>query len=826
MEEAALELEHGRVVRPWLDLIDHLRSLGVGSDLPLPQIAVMGDQSCGKSSVLEAISGIPFPRGSGLVTRVATQLTMKNAPDGCEWEGMARTNSKGHHQQPKNNETMTLKSPDEVASAISQLQDKLTKNRHSFSLDHIEIFVRGPGLPDLTLIDLPGIVRTRIAGQRASVVQDVNNLIEDFLVQERTIILAVVPANQDVATIDILERAKRVDPEGKRTIGVVTKPDLVDSGGENEVIAVVKNIRKPLKLGYVVVKCRSQADIDSGLDMKDAAAAEQSFFRLNSSFASLPPDVMGVSNLTQRLTNLLVSHIEQALPTIKWELQSQLTQTDKELKPMLKGVPLNTAECHASLMRMVSDYCRLLRESTRGFYKDELLSSQPKLRLHSNIQVVFRKLNSSIASTLPNFDDPAFVDELSLEIQSLKGKELPGFLNLQVFYSFIVKNVELWRPAVEETRTSITNLTLEMTSLLIDSLAVQYPKLCSSVREVLSRLLEELSEDVSIRMDDLLAKESDPFTTNDAMLDVMNTIRFTQFDTAIDEALKSAGDKPQGPEKLFESVESSLRDWYMRSHGADSIVAVNDMCTLLQAYWHVATKRLVDNVCMTMEQDFFSRLVSHTEEELFLISSRVKSLDELFIEDASVVQKRRALQAKRNRLQDGLQKMNEKAAHIIAEKPRYDECIIMCFETHASYHPLFIIVTYHSSQWEDVEYEGSLHKDGSSIHGLESLDGGNGTTSISNSRSSPSGITTSGVGGEMWKQKSSLVGTMGTSKQISDLVESAGRRVKNVGTVRGSENDSSRVGGASPMPSYQQKHHHPGEGASHGHIASFVKVKL
>ncbi len=669
MEEAALELEHGRVVRPWLDLIDHLRSLGVGSDLPLPQIAVMGDQSCGKSSVLEAISGIPFPRGSGLVTRVVTQLTMKAAPEGCEWEAIARTSSKG--QQPKNDKTMTLKSPDEVSSAISQLQDKLTNNRHSFSLDHIEIFVRGPGLPDLTLIDLPGIVRTRIAGQRASVVQDVNNLIERFLVQERTIILAVVPANQDIATIDILERAKKVDPDGKRTIGVVTKPDLVGPGGENEVIAVVKNIRKPLKLGYVVVRCRSQADIDSGLDMKDATAAEQSFFRSNSAFASLPSDVMGVSNLTQRLTNLLVSHIEQALPSIKWELQSQLTQADKELKPMLKGVPLNTAECHASLMHMVSDYCRLLRQSTRGVYKDDLLSSQPKLRLHSEYQVIFRNLNKSIASTLPNFDDPKFVDQISLEIQSLKGKELPGFLNLQVFYSFIVQNVELWRPAVETSRTSITNATLEVTSLLIDTLAVQYPKLCSSVREVLSRVLEELSEDVSLRMDDLLAKESDPFTTNDAMLDVMNAIRFTQFDTAIDEAMKSAGDKPQGPEKLLESVESSLGDWYMHSHGVNSAVVVNDMCTLLHAYWYVATKRLVDNVCMTMEHDFFSRLVTRTEEELFLISSRVKSLDELFIEDASIVQKRRALQDKRNRLQDGLQKMNEKAAHIIAEKPRY-----------------------------------------------------------------------------------------------------------------------------------------------------------
>ncbi len=240
---------------------------------------------------------------------------MKAAPEGCEWEATARTSSEG--QKSGIHKMMTLKSPDEVASAISQLQNKLTKgNRHGFSMDHIEIFVRGTGLPDLTLIDLPGIVRTHIAGQRAGVVEDVNNLIERFLVQERTIILAVVPANQDVATVDILERAKKVDPEGKRTIGVVTKPDLVGPGGENEVIAVLKNIRKPLKLGYVVVRCRSQADINAGLDMKDAAAAEQSFFRSNSAFASLPSDVLGVSNLTQRLTTILVSRIEQALPKL------------------------------------------------------------------------------------------------------------------------------------------------------------------------------------------------------------------------------------------------------------------------------------------------------------------------------------------------------------------------------------------------------------------------------------------------------------------------------------------------------------------------------
>ncbi len=83
--------------------------------------------------------------------------------------------------------------------------------------------------------------------------------------------------------------------------------------------------------------------------------------------------------------------------------------------------------------------------------------------------------------------------------------------------------------------------------------------------------------------------------------------------------------QPQDSEKLFDAVESSLGAWYMNSHGVNSTVVVNDMCALLQAYWNIATKRLVDNVCMTMEQDFFARMVTRAEEELFLISSRVSS---------------------------------------------------------------------------------------------------------------------------------------------------------------------------------------------------------
>lgn len=123
-----------------------------------------------------------------------------------------------------------------------------------FSTESIIIELTSADAPDLTVVDLPGIIRTTTAGQSSGVINQVNRLIESYLHEPRTIILAVVPANQDIATVDILERAQRVDPLGERTIGVLTKADLVGPGNEAEVVAVLNNVRKPLALGYIMLR--------------------------------------------------------------------------------------------------------------------------------------------------------------------------------------------------------------------------------------------------------------------------------------------------------------------------------------------------------------------------------------------------------------------------------------------------------------------------------------------------------------------------------------------------------------------------------------------
>ena len=220
--------------------------------IDLPQIAVVGGQSSGKSSVLESLSGVPFPRGTGCVTRCPTQLTMKRSKPGAPWRARVSVARAGGH----GGMTQSFPGCGEASSveALGKAVEKVTEGLVSltpsgFSSDTIVIEVVAPSVPDLTLIDLPGLVRTVTEGQNPQVIVEVNNLIEAYLAQSRTIILAVVPSNVDVATVDILERAQNVDPTGERTIGVLTKPDLIDRGSEAEVVQVLTNVRKPLKLG-------------------------------------------------------------------------------------------------------------------------------------------------------------------------------------------------------------------------------------------------------------------------------------------------------------------------------------------------------------------------------------------------------------------------------------------------------------------------------------------------------------------------------------------------------------------------------------------------
>ncbi|CAM9971881.1 unnamed protein product, partial [Ectocarpus sp. 8 AP-2014] len=368
---------------------------------------------------------------------------------------------------------------------LERLTDGLTSTSSNFSTETINVRLSSPDVPDLTVVDLPGIIRTSTAGQDPAVIAQVNNLIESFLEQARTIILCVIPANQDIATVDILERAQKVDSRGERTIGVLTKPDLIGPGNEDEVLAVLHNVRKPLQLGYVMVKNRSQAELKAGLTGTEAREAEEAFFRQHSHFKGCDPKLFGVANLTTRLTQLLVTRIQHELVPMKADVETALASVRTELKGLSSyGNASTPGDRQKLLVTVTQEYVRHLNSVVQGEYRDRVIVVHPQLRLYTRALGVFDTLKGKVEMTAPRFNDEDFVEQLASQMDALRGRELPGFMSAQSFYMFMAQYVEAWRDPARVAATEVRSLSLEVATKLLDVLVVQYPALREAVRSV------------------------------------------------------------------------------------------------------------------------------------------------------------------------------------------------------------------------------------------------------------------------------------------------------------------------------------------------------
>ncbi|KAJ8282255.1 hypothetical protein COCON_G00047740, partial [Conger conger] len=264
-------------VRPYIDLIDSLRTIGIEKDLALPAIAVIGDQSSGKSSVLEALSGVALPSSPGIVTRCPLELKLRKLRGGIQWKAIISYKD----------ELIEFDDPSLVEEYVTGAQDKLAGAGVGICDELISLEISSPDVCDLTLIDLPGIARVPVKGQPDDIGDQIKTLLLNFIQKIETIILVVVPCNVDIATTEALKMAQEADPDGKRSLAILTKPDLVDKGTEKNILEIVRNQVIPLSKGYIIVKCRGQKQIDDKISLSDATRAEKDFFRRHEYFSGL-----------------------------------------------------------------------------------------------------------------------------------------------------------------------------------------------------------------------------------------------------------------------------------------------------------------------------------------------------------------------------------------------------------------------------------------------------------------------------------------------------------------------------------------------------------
>ncbi|KAK1902115.1 Interferon-induced GTP-binding protein Mx [Dissostichus eleginoides] len=618
-----LNQQYEEKVRPCIDLIDSLRSLGVEKDLALPAIAVIGDQSSGKSSVLEALSGVALPRGSGIVTRCPLELKMKRKKEGEAWYG------KISYQSFEREICTEIDDPVDVEKKIREAQDELAGQGVGISDDLISLEIASPDVPDLTLIDLPGITRVAVKGQDANIGDKIKGMIQKFIRRQETISLVVVPCNVDIATTEALKMAQEVDPEGERTLGILTKPDLVDRGTEENVVEIVNNEVIHLKKGYMIVKCRGQKEITEKVSLTEAIEREKTFFSDHAFFHSLYNDGHAtIPKLAEKLTLELVHHIEKSLPRLEEQIEEKLAETQAQLEKYGNGPPSDTAEKIYYLLDKVTAFTHDAINLTTG----EELKCGDRFNVFSMLRNEFGKWNNHLLHSGEKFNKKIEKEVEEYEAK-YRGRELPGFINYKTFETMVKDQIkQLEEPAVKKLK-DVGDAVRKVFIQLAQSSFIGYPNLV----KIAKAKIEAIKQEKECAAESMLRTQFK-----------MELIVYSQdrtYSSSLSECKKEE-------EEEEEATSLSQKHHKERSlvYSKDNHATLQELMMHLKSYYKIASQRLADQIPLVIRYQMLQESAVALQREMLLMIQDKENLEFLLKEDCDIGTQRAALQSRLKRL--------------------------------------------------------------------------------------------------------------------------------------------------------------------------------
>lgn len=454
-----------------------LQQVGQSETLTLPSIVVIGSQSSGKSSVLEAIVGHEFlPKGNNMVTRRPIELTLVNTPNSqsemAEFPalGMSKITDFVHVQ--KTLTELNLAVPDD--DCVSD--------------DPIQLRIYSPNVPDLSLIDLPGYIQVSGHDQPTQLKTKIAELCERYI-KSPNIILAISAADVDLANSTSLRASRRVDPRGERTIGVITKMDLVDP---DRGLGVLMDRKYPLRLGYVGVSCKIPASTGlfsrgSGNITNAIAKHENAYFSAHPQFNPENGASVGTSNLRQKLMRVLEQTMSNSLAGTSQAIQQELAEANYEFKVQYNERPL-TAESH--LAETLDSFKHSFKSFSESFGRTEvrqLLKSELDQQVLNLLAQ--RYWNRPFPDLTPGLPGTALLEDLA----KAKAEDPIWEHKIEASRSALTK-LGIGRLATSVIATSLQS---QVDGLIANSTFVTHPSARQIIGQASADILRELSLDTS-----------------------------------------------------------------------------------------------------------------------------------------------------------------------------------------------------------------------------------------------------------------------------------------------------------------------------------------
>ncbi|XP_037297446.1 dynamin-1-like protein isoform X6 [Manduca sexta] len=343
----------------------------VGADaIQLPQIIVLGTQSSGKSSVIESLVGRSFlPRGPGIVTRRPLILQLVYTPKDSKEHRSAEEGTINLEEWGKflHTKDKIYTDFDQIRQEIERETDRMAGSNKGICPEAINLKIYSTKVVNLTLVDLPGITKVPIGDQPEDIENQIRNLIIKYIANPNSIILAVTAANTDMATSEAIKMSKEVDPDGRRTLAVVTKLDLMDAG--TDAIDILCGRVIPVKLGIIGVVNRSQQDIIDKKSISDSLKDEATY--LQRKYPTIATR-NGTPYLAKTLNRLLMHHIRDCLPELKVRVNVMISQFQSLLNSYGEDVSDKSQTLLQIITKFASAYCSTIEGTARNIETTEL----------------------------------------------------------------------------------------------------------------------------------------------------------------------------------------------------------------------------------------------------------------------------------------------------------------------------------------------------------------------------------------------------------------------------------------------------------------------
>ncbi|XP_066969357.1 dynamin-1-like protein isoform X6 [Macrobrachium rosenbergii] len=472
----------------------------VGADaIQLPQIVVVGAQSSGKSSVLESLVGRSFlPRGTGIVTRrpLVLQLVYTTRDDNQYRSAETGTLDLDEWAQFLHKKEIYTDF-DRVRREVDEETARIAGHNKGVSNDPIRLRIYSDKVVNLTVVDLPGLTKVPVGEQPEDIEMQIRDMVLSYIGNPNSIILAVSPANMDMAVSESLKLAKEVDPDGRRTLAVITKLDLMDAG--TDAIDILCGRVIPVKLGIIGVVNRSQQDIIDNKSINDSLRDEAAF--LQRKYPTLA-NRNGTPYLAKTLNRLLMHHIRDCLP----ELKTRVTMMMSQFQTLLNSYGDDVKDKAQTLLQIITKfnaaYCSTIEGTARNIETTELCGGaricyifhETFGRTLDSIHPLAGLTQMDILTAIRNATGPRpalFVPEVSFELlvkRQIRRLEEPSLRCIELVHEEMQRIIQFCGTEVQQ----------EM---------LRFPKLHEKIVDVVTQLLRRRLPPTNAMIENLVAVE-------------------------------------------------------------------------------------------------------------------------------------------------------------------------------------------------------------------------------------------------------------------------------------------------------------------------------